>query len=301
MKTGNSLICKICKGTTFDLIAEVDRVGFQCDTIVCNNCNFVFNKNFISNPVDFYKNFYGENRWVDPILNFNKRIAEDAFSWKRFNYLNNFFDNNINKILEVGCGDGCNLYPFFKDGKQVTGYDFGSDFLQPGIALGMDLRYGDINNVDPTSKFDLIMLVHSYEHFIDLDKVLKLTYNLLSENGYVYVEVPGILSMNKVNAESETIMGVPSSNNFKNYIQFEHNYHFSLKHLTYIWEKNGFFLIKGDEGIRAIFSKKTIEKKYKKVKIKDLKNIKVISHLKTVEKDFLSLSNIIKAMIKKFI
>jgi SAM-dependent methyltransferase len=302
VKTGNNVICKICKSQKIELIAEVDRVGFQCDTVVCSNCNFTFNKNFISNPSDFYKNHYGGNRWINPKINFNKRISKNAFSWKRYNYLQSYFEKNsidIKKILEVGCGDGCNLFPFFKSGKTILGYDFGQKFLEPGINLGMDLRYGDISDVDNNSKFDLIMLVHSYEHFIDLDKVLKQIKSLLSEKGLVYVEVPGLLSMNQSIANSQSIMGVPSSNNFINYIQYEHNYHFTLKHLTYIWERNGFYLNKGDEGIRAIFSKKEIEN-YKKLKIENLKSINIINHLRNVEANFLTLHNLLKIIKRKF-
>jgi SAM-dependent methyltransferase len=302
VKTGHNLFCNICESQELELISEVDRVGFQCDTVVCSNCNFTFNKNFISNPSDYYKNYYGANKWINPTINFNKRISKNAFSWKRYNYLQSYFKkNNINvkKILEVGCGDGCNLFPFFKKGKTVLGYDFGQKFLEPGIKSGMDLRYGDISNIDSNLKFDLIMLIHSYEHFIDLDKVLKPIESLLSENGLVYVEVPGLLSMNQTIANSKSIMEVPSSNNFINYIQFEHNYHFTLKHLTYIWERSGFYLNKGDEGVRAIFGIKKI-KNYKKLKIEDLKTIKIIDHLRTVENDFLLFSNLLKAVIRKF-
>ena len=295
--------CWICSSTNLEIISDVDRLGFKCKTLVCSKCSFVFNGDFVSNTSEFYKKYFGNLRWIDPFENFKKRINIDAYSWKRFRYLEDYQNNTkyyFTNILELGCGDGCNLYPFFKNKKKVLGYDFGQKFLEPGINLGMDLRYGDINSVEGKN-FDLIMLVHSFEHFLNLDNVVKSIKKKLSKDGCVYVEVPGLLSMNRKLRDSKSIMGVPSSNNFLNYIQFEHNYHFTLNHLTYIWEQNGFYLSQGDEGVRAIFRKKNKLKCYKYINIKTLKNQDLISHLKCVEKDFLTISNLLKALANKII
>jgi SAM-dependent methyltransferase len=301
VKQEEQKFCQICNSTDLEIIADVDRLGFKCKTVVCSKCSFVFNKDFVSNPSEFYKQYYGSRRWIDPYENFEKRIDINAFAWKRYKYLEKYQNNKkcyFTNILEIGCGDGCNLYPFFKNGKKVVGYDFGKKFLEPGNKVGMDLRYGDINSVK-RKDFDLVMLVHSFEHFLNINDVIKSIGKVLSKNGSVYVEVPGILSMNRKSNDSKAIMGVPSSNNFLNYIQFEHNYHFTLNHLTYIWERNGFYLTQGDEGVRAIFKKKNNSKNYKSVNIKKLKNQNIIIHLKSVEKNFLTISNLLRAFSKK--
>ena len=81
-------------------------------------------------------------------------------------------------------------------------------------------------------QFDLILLVHSFEHMLDLDKVVRNVHNLLKDQGYVYVEVPGLRNWNRKQAESKNLGRLISSNNIMTYLQFQHNYHFDLSHLV---------------------------------------------------------------------
>ena len=60
-------------------------------------------------------------------------------------------------MLEVGCGDGCNLLPYHLIGKKVVGCDYDYRFLVPGREKGMELIEGDLRNIPSDRKFDLIM------------------------------------------------------------------------------------------------------------------------------------------------
>ena len=83
------------------------------------------------------------------------------------------------------------------------------------------------------------------------------------------------------------------SNNFFNYLIFEHNYHFDLAHLREVWERNGFEMLEGDEWVRAIFRKKIFFENISNKSIDlDKFNKNTYLHLTKVEKDFLSLKNL---------
>jgi SAM-dependent methyltransferase len=303
---GFHISCPICSGVEGYLISEVDRIGFPCDTVICKECDFVFNNSYISNPNEFYETHFGADRWGDPEINFMKRTSSDSFSWKRFSFLLNKLNSKfteIEKILEIGCGDGCNLMPYHLIGKSVSGCDFSLPFLEPGLKRGLNLIHGNIDSIKEDGDFDLIMLIHSFEHVMDLDTTVQSVSKRLRAGGYVFVEVPGIVGWNQTREKSLKEMGLVSSNNFLQYLQFEHNYHFSLKHLKLIWERNGFELVYGDEWVRAIFRKKDNKKFLNEVKLDEsLSNI--FGHLKIVENDFLKFTNLLfgfgRKVIRKF-
>ena len=299
----NHRYCPICNTDEYEIIAEVDRVGMLTETVVCSTCDFVFNNSFIMDPNSFYSSEWGTERWGDPKDNFLRRTASDAFSWKRLAYiakkLGKYFEK-IETVLEVGCGDGCNLLPYHLIGKNVIGCDFDPRFLAPGREKGMELIEGDLSNIPVDRKFDLIMLIHSFEHMIKLDEIVQEVYGRLNRGGLVFVEVPGILNWNRTKNATKTAMGLKSSNNFLGYLQFQHNYHFDLGHLKYIWERNGFEMVEGDEWVRAIFKKKAVKESTHietQPNWNEL-NKNVILHLKGVEKDFLRLQNLICGFVK---
>jgi len=299
------LCCPVCKFDEAELIAEVDRVGVLSDTVVCRQCGFVFNNSFIANPDDFYSCEWGGNRWGDPENNFLNRTNTNSFSWKRFSYVSRKLGESfkdVNTVLEVGCGDGCNLLPYHLIGKRVIGCDFDTRFLAPGRDRGMELIEGDLNSVPIEYKFDLVMLIHSFEHILNLDEIIKQVASRLDFGGLVFVEVPGIVNWNRPRKAKVSAMGLESSNNFMGYLQFQHNYHFDLKHLKYIWEKNGFEMVEGDEWVRAVFRKKEDIKSMDEGGMsKDwdecFQNTR--EHLEEVEADFLSLSNLTCGVVKR--
>ena len=149
VKTSANETCPICRKTNGTLISEVDRTGFFCDTVVCCYCNLVFNDTFIIEPKKYYENYYGKLMWKkDEEENFLSRTAPDAYSWKRFAYVALNMGNDFQKVksvLEIGCADGCNLYPYHIHGMMVKGYDYGKEFLKVGCKRGMNLVQGNFS------------------------------------------------------------------------------------------------------------------------------------------------------------
>ena len=79
----------------------------------------------------------------DEEANFLSRTSPNAFCWKRFAYVALNMGNDFHKVknvLEIGCADGCNLYPYHVNGKLVEGYDYGKEYLDVGKNIGASLQ-----------------------------------------------------------------------------------------------------------------------------------------------------------------
>lgn len=282
-KTYSNEACPLCSRTNVKLISELDRYGVFCDTVICCYCNFVFNDTLIIDPIEYYRDYYGKIMWKkDEEANFLSRTSPNAFCWKRFAYVALNMGNDFHKIknvLEIGCADGCNLYPYHVNGKMVEGYDYGKEYLDVGKNRGMKLVQGDFSKCE--KKFDLILLIHTFHQLFELDDVVRNVNRLLKDNGRVYVEVPGIRNWNREQKMSLKEDGFASSNNFLLYLQYQHNFHFDLSHMTAFWQRNGFELIKGDEWVRALFKKGEVQESIGL-------DYDIFSHLKLVEKNYLS-------------
>jgi ubiquinone/menaquinone biosynthesis C-methylase UbiE len=295
--------CPICFYKEASLISEVDRDGYPCEIVVCMKCNFVFNNSFMVNPIDYYANQYGKDSWGEPEKSFIKRISSDSPSLKRFEFIKKQLGVNfpyISRILEIGCGDGCNLLPYHLIGKNVLGCDFNDNFLVPGRMRGMKLIKANITEIDEYPKFDLIMLIHTFSHVISMDEMVKQVYSRLNPGGLVFIEAPGIINWNRTKKAKKSSTWLRSSNNFMGFLQFNINYYFDLEHLKYIWERNNFEMVVGDEWVRAIFKRKDERNSNDldlKPKLNEF-NYKIIKHLKDVERDFLSLPNLIRGFMK---
>ena len=146
----------------------------------------------------------------------------------------------------------------------------------------------------------IITMNYTSGNVIDLDEMVQQVYGRLNPGGFVFVEVPGIVNWNRTKKTKKSEMGLNSSNNFMGYLQFQHNYHFDLGHLKYIWERNNFEMIEGDEWVRAIFKRKDISNSDHIEIQPDLNGLKknTLQHLKEVEKDFLSISSLSLGLIK---
>lgn len=298
VEVGHHEACPLCGSTSGILVSEVDRIGFVCGTIVCSYCHLVFNDSYISNPQHFYSRDWAPERWRNPTDSFLKRTSCDSYSWKRMAFVAKCLGNefqHLETVVEIGCGDGCNLFPYHLIGKQVTGFDFDGRYLAPGREHGMNLIEGEIADADTSRTFNLALVIHSLEHMLDLDASIREISKLLTVGGYVYVEVPGIRNWNRPISNPAINMGLRSSCNVLSYLQFQHNYHFDLAHLKYIWERNGFEMIKGDEWVRCIFKKND---SFCGGELTDCiaYETNIIDHLKAVERSVFSGRNILTVL-----
>ncbi len=237
--------CPICKNKDFAVLAEKDRYGFRLNTVVCNNCGLVFtNPRFNEKSYNqFYKKDY-RNLYIGKPGRFDVLFDSQYKHGKKiYDFITKYLPLLEGSVVEVGVGSG-GILSYFKDKRfNVRGVDFDESYLNYGRQKGLDLFFGNIDElIKRKTKADLVIYSHVFEHILDLKKELDKIKKILNKDGYIYIEVPGIKNLEK-NYELD----------FLKYIQNAHVYNFSLASLTNILKQNGFELIYGDEDVKAVF------------------------------------------------
>ena len=100
--------------------------------------------------------------------------------------------NPESRILDVGCGAGLMLHALRDLGfKNVLGIDpFNNDTIYYPNGLVIEKR--DI--FSESSKWDLIMFNHSFEHLVEQQKTLLKAHSLLAPKGRVMLRIPTVSS-----------------------------------------------------------------------------------------------------------
>lgn len=228
------------------IVAKVDRYALSVQTNLCKDCGIMWtsprlNKKSLS---EFYKNDYRpiyvgdaaapEKFYHDQVLHGRNIVSYLSEKLKV---------EEVNRVFDIGCGAGGVLLPFKERGCVVFGCDMGSEYLSRGRNDGLVLEEGDCTSLAKYGPANLIILSHVLEHFPDPLKSLTQISNLLEDEGYIYIEVPGIL--NAYQTYGDIIL----------YLQNAHLYHFTLRSLEVLMTIVGFELVCGNEGVKALFRK----------------------------------------------
>jgi len=234
---------------------------------LCESCGLIYTSPRFN--INSYKNFY-DTSYRKIYTNYGSLDLKKTFldkQIKRGEKIINLIEQHvkINKqlsILDVGCGMGGILIPFKNKGHKTHGVDFGSEYINYGNKLNLNLKVGGIKDVD--GKYDIIIYSHVFEHILELSEELFQIKKKLNKNGILYIEVPGIFNMKNYRYD------------LSRYFQNAHTYNFSLITLNNILGLNGFELIFGNENIETIFklsnNKFKISNDYYRI-YKELKNL----------------------------
>ena len=185
--------CPLCKGGDFEVIYDIadmpifqnkvyDSVESSLEVTTnnislcnCNDCNFVFNKEFDTSIMTYDKNYQNEQshsvffkNYLDDLIEFlGKKFTQQA------------------KIIEIGSGKGYFLNLLESSGfENITGFD-------PAYE-------GEKNNVIKdyySSKYkhiyaDLIILRHTLEHISNPFDFIKEIAEANNYSGKIFIEVP---------------------------------------------------------------------------------------------------------------
>ncbi len=95
------------------------------------------------------------------------------------------------KVLDIGCGNGGALLAInkFSRGCQMHGVDLEDSQKELLEQQGITFHQGEFETIQlPPSYFDIIMLIHSIEHFINPVSVIDKVRSLLHPGGLIYLE-----------------------------------------------------------------------------------------------------------------
>ena len=230
------------------LIGTCDRYGLSVHTHLCKHCGIMWTSPRMTEgslkgfyEVDYRPIYVGHPQTPD--LFFKKQIRHGK---KIHEYVESCIKKssmNQLKVFDIGCGAGGTLLPFKENGWLTYGCDLGGEYLIRGKEEGLILEHGDLKSLSQHGPANLVILSHVLEHFSNPINSLNEISELLTEDGYIYIEVPGIF---KIHSTYVDILL---------FLQNAHLYHFTLKTLSSVMTQVGFKLIKGDERICALFQK----------------------------------------------
>jgi SAM-dependent methyltransferase len=223
--------CPLCGSESFEILHNTDRLEMGIKTVGCMHCGLIqSNPRPSENGLNVfysrdYRRFY--QNVVKPsdsyILNTKKNERMDY----TVKYLNSTIDfSNINSVLDFGCSEGALFEALIRDGynRQLLGVEPNEDFAN-FIRLNRNIQvYPSIDKIDKS--FDLIILIHVFEHLLYPNLILEKILLNIKEGGYIYIDVP--------DADEYTDLSS---------LHIAHIYHFTTGTLKAMLEKAGFTVL----------------------------------------------------------
>jgi len=245
--------CPVCDFKKSTIVSEISRYNLPMEIQVCDFCGLIFNVGHFSREfmLKYYRNyFYLIRRPGSKTKKFQSHIRPNSNAWKRKSFIKKCLGKKYTKVqtvVEIGCGDGGNLFPFYSDEITAIGCDFDEGAINQGKSNGLELYLGDMNClIEKGIKADLLLLPHVLAHIADVNEFLRQILKIVKIDGFLYIESDGIFA--------ENALGEIKNTNLLWYFQFDFTMCFELRTLSYLLIKNGFNIEYCDESIKCISS-----------------------------------------------
>ncbi len=257
IKTEEVTSCECCNSDNLEQLLEVDRFDLPFGSYMCKECGLVITSPRIkqeSLPY-YYEKYYHPLNYGKEDLGNQVALFAEGQGKKIYNKLHKYFLDKVDlNVLEIGAGVGNVLDEFraeaLDSGIKVNllGTEYSAECIVQCNTRNVETIAGNAKAVlKYNKKFDVIILSHVFEHFIDLENELNILKQLLNDDGLLYIEVPGILKNHNKAYYDFSFLG---------YSVHAHMYNFSLVTLKNTVEKHGFYLKDGNEEVEAIFQTK---------------------------------------------
>lgn len=182
-----------CHGDRDSVVTEVDRYGLPCRLVICLECGLIrMNPAPTSSELEwFYRHVY--RAMYGPHEPTNDRLFESK-TWKGELALTALTRAGVRiegrEVVDIGCGAGWTLSAFGRAASRV-GYDYDEALLDLGRGRGFDLRRGGVEQALADRRaFDIVICGHVLEHTPDPVEMLGALRALLTDDGFVYLELP---------------------------------------------------------------------------------------------------------------
>ncbi len=190
--------------------------------VMCVYCGFIFADT--SATQEDYNLFYENNNIYE-----NDASYSDKEKYKMtYDVLKNHWTRD-KSILEIGFANGELLNLFKADGHvNLYGLDLSKVCVDNLNSQGIKAYHGGLLNHNIDRKFDCIILSHVMEHIMDLKQAIKNAFDLLEDDGELYIEVPDFMQY------------IENSDTPFSYFDIEHINHFDINTLTQFMSNNNF-------------------------------------------------------------
>lgn len=178
---------------TFNLCNEKKHtwlVKNGCTIVECDKCGHRFTQ-VVADVENHVKEIYSDDYFFGGKQGYPNYLDEKDILFKYgINYsklLSKY--RKPGKVLDVGCAAGFILKGFEQSGWTCKGVEPSDTMAAYGRKeLKLDITTGSLESFQSTEKFNLVSMIQVIGHFVDPDKAIKNTYNLLDQDGFVLVE-----------------------------------------------------------------------------------------------------------------
>jgi len=228
-------LCPLCTSSQKDVLFEqifyanslTLMNGYK--VVVCASCGFCFADEI---PTQTEFDLYYEQMSKYEYDRYDNHPSGDQM--KHYTKIVNFIephltDKNVS-ILDLGCSTGGLLSIFKQRGfSNLLGIDPSPACVNSMQRLfGIDARVNNFSELTDEKKYDLVILSEVLEHIVNLKEILTKIRSILSDRGYLFVEVPD-------SERWEAQISAP----FQQF-SVEHINYFSHGSLDHLLSKNGF-------------------------------------------------------------
>jgi SAM-dependent methyltransferase len=232
------VICNICDSTDFVPITTYIENNNKLYLGICKNCGLAY-----LNPrwtkikyTKYYETEYDGQYRPNLLLDSQAGAPKFNIILERFKE-EQLLPARPVKILDIGSGEGTNLLAFREEIKGCQLYAIEPSINSRDILTkrGIHIIATDVDDdwdKEFNSFFDIIILRHALEHFLDPSSSLKKVNKALKSEGISYIAVPNNLSRVRN----------------KGWLRLVHTYYFNKFSLANILYKEGFNLISLREG-----------------------------------------------------
>lgn len=243
-----------CGDRTFELLSRYDRFGLPFGTQICRSCGLITQTLRLSS--DSLPVFYEKIYW--PLVAGQGSYSTAPKEDETVPYVLEHIPSDVKdgwtaiRIFEVGCGSGGRISRL-RDELELRGYsvttvgcDYSSQALKLAAQKGIQAIQGGMDDLRYAGKADILILSHVFEHFPDLAQATEQIDQLVHDDSFIYIEVPGVMDLEN---KREYMYS------YQDYCVLAHTYNFCLSTLAQVMAKRGFSLIQGDEYVRSVFKK----------------------------------------------
>lgn len=157
--------------------------------IKCNDCSNLYAYNFPS-----VKNGEINGHYTRNVKNNILNIKNQLYIYSQiFNRIRMY--NDKRKYLEIGIGNGEMLAVALEMGYDVSAIEIcKSDCETISSALDVDIKWADFLDYETDEKYDVIIMGDVLEHVLEPIKALEKAYNMLNDNGVLWLSTPNFES-----------------------------------------------------------------------------------------------------------
>lgn len=187
--------CPLCGGVELRSLHNRDRMGFEAESTFCNTCSFVFlsPRMTAERYADFYQHWY---RKLVSAHNGREMTAENLdashtdYAVSVANFIAPFAAHPTRKtLLDIGGSTGIFANELASRwGYRCTVLDPSPDELAVAARKGLETVEGLMEDFDDPRKFDVVSMLQTVDHLLDLPGTLAKCHGLLSSHGIFVID-----------------------------------------------------------------------------------------------------------------